>query len=543
MMSWPTMPIPTQQDLSRHYIERNGEIIHKLYEFHPDEDWDKRVQWIDESHSTRVNRSELAEVLERYQKLVNPAPEAMQSLSRLKEEDALVIVGGQQGGLFMGPLLMIYKAISIIRMSQEAEQRLGRPVVPVFWLAGEDHDYDEVNHTYVLTTDPAIQRIRVDKDTDKRMPVSQLHLSDEAWQAVLKELETSLPQSEFKPIMMDRLQRICSDGRSLTEACALMLGQLFGQYGLVLLDSADPLLRRLEQPMFEQLILKQAKLHEAVDHSERNITESGYTLQAVHAANSANLFLVEDGERLLLLRDEDVYADRHGRVSLTQTELLQRLEAHPEQFSNNVLTRPLMQDYLFPVLGTVLGPGEIAYWAQTKDSFHVCGMRMPILWPRMGFTCVEGTLQKLLQKYGVEAADICFRYEEKRDAWLALQDQIHLDDRFGALKENVDTQYKELLGVITEALPSLGKLGQTNHLKVLEQIDFLHQRAQDALSKQHETGLRQWERLKLAIWPQDRPQERVLNPLVYECRYGQDWFAPIMEVPVVWNGEHRLVSL
>lgn len=543
MASWPTLAIPTANLCYKDYIDSANQAIEQLYEYHPTKGWEERLQWLEESTALRVERSQLVSVLAAYQEQVNPHPAAAAAVERLNDPEAVVVVGGQQGGLFIGPLLVIYKAISIINMAREAEQKLDKPVVPVFWLAGEDHDYDEVNHTYVLTGEPALQRVRLGAISDKRSPISMMNVPEQEWERVIEELEKALPNSEFKAELLERVRSAAADNASLTEACAKLLGQLFGKHGLVLIDSADPALRVIERPMFEKLIREQKQLADAVRESESAIKSAGYELQAVHADNSANLFLVEDGERLLLLRNGDMFSDRHGKVNFTEEELLQHLEQHPERFSNNVLTRPLMQDFLFPVLGTVLGAGEIAYWAQTKLSFRALNMRMPMLWPRMSFTCVEGTLQKLLHKYEITLEDICFRYEEKRIAWLTEQDQIQLDTRFEALRGNVDSQYRELLSVLTEALPAIGKLGDTNHMKVLEQIDYLHAKAKDAHSKQHDAGVRQWERLKLSLWPFDRPQERVLNPLQYECRYGQDWFLPLLEMPVTWNGEHRIVAL
>lgn len=542
-MNIQTMPIPVQNALSRHYIEQNTDVLHTMYEFHPDQDWAKRVEWLDQASCIRADQAQLITALSDYQHNINAHEQAFASLERLRDPKALVVVGGQQGGLLMGPLLMIYKAISIIRMAQEAELTLGRPVVPVFWVAGEDHDYDEVNHTYLLTSEPAVKRIRLSHSSEGRTPVSYLHLTDETWEEALNEVESILPQTEFKEELMSDIRHIAAESDSLTEQCARIVAKLFGEYGLVLLDSADPALRKVEQAMFAELIHKQVKLKGAVEKSEEAVLQAGYELQAVHHKDSANLFYIHKGERVLLLWDGVSYRDREGQVQFTSDELLAELEQHPERFSNNVLTRPLMQEYLFPVLATVLGAGEIAYWAQLKESFRAMDMRMPLLWPRMSFTLIEGTLQKLLTKYAVTVEDICFSYEEKREAWLADQDHIHLDERFKTLHDRVDAEYKELLQVLSESLPALGKLGDTNHAKVLEQIEFLHHRAKDALSKQHETGLRHWERLKTSIWPLDRPQERVLNPIQYACRHGQQWFLPIMEAPVVWNGEHRLVSL
>lgn len=118
-----------------------------------------------------------------------------------------------------------------------------------------------------------------------------------------------------------------------------------------------------------------------------------------------------------------------------------------------------------------------------------------------------------------------------------------MDARFAKLRSEVDSCYTELLQGLISSLPAMRKLGETNHAKVLEQIDFLHRRAQGTMAQQHESALRQWERLHLLLYPMAKPQERVLNMLAYSCRYGEDWFTTFMEAPVVWRGEHRLAAL
>lgn len=542
-MKWPILSIPVQQPLTVQYMEREPSVVETFYEYHPDLDLEKRADWVERSGQLRVNRARLAEVLTRYNERFNNSQAVRDSIERLKDERSLVVVGGQQGGLFTGPLLVLYKAISIIRMAQEAEVKLARPVVPVFWIAGEDHDFDEVDHTYVVTSDPAVQRIRIEKPGDRRAPVSHVKLDAAAWESVLTELEKSLPKTEFTPGLLEHLRESVATCATLSESFAATMGRLFGEYGLVLIDSADDGLRELEAPMFETILQHNDRLEKAYDTSEQQLASYGYSPQAVRSEHSANVFLVRDGERHLLHKENGQFVNHRQGISCTMEQMLDIARNSPQQLSNNVLTRPLMQDYLFPVLATVLGPGEIAYWAQTKQAFRELGMRMPIIWPRMGFTCIEGTLNKLLDKYELSVEDVVYHYEARRASWLEAQDALHLDERFETLRAEVDTRYTDLLEDLVASLPALGKLGATNHNKVLEQIDFLHHRAKDAMAKQHESGLRQWERLHVSLHPLGKPQERVLNMLGYACRYGENWFAMLMEAPVVWRGEHRIALL
>lgn len=542
-MKWPRLSIPVQQSLAAHYMERKLSVVKLCCDYHPDYDWGKRMEWVDRLENKRAARPQLTAVLKQYNKRYNNSETVMKAIERLDDQQALVIIGGQQGGLFTGSLLVMYKAISIIRMAQEAESKLVRPVIPVFWIAGEDHDFDEVDHSHVVTTELAVKRIRIAKPIEQRAPVSYVKLDVRAWQSVLDELEQILPKTEFMPGLLAHLREVAAASPSLSESFAVMMGRMFGRYGLVLIDSADFGLRTLEAPLFERLIHENDRLEQAYYASEKQLMAHGYSIQAQRSSHSANLFLISEGERHLLYKENGCFVNRRKDIILSKEQLLETARIAPQQLSNNVLTRPLMQEYLFPVLATVLGTGEMAYWAQTKQAFRTLGMRMPLMWPRMGFTCIEGTLQKLLDKYDLAVEDVMHRFAEKKAAWLQLQDTLHLDKRFATLRNEVDSGYTELLEDLLKALPAIRKLGTINHAKVLEQIDFLHRRAKEAMMKQHESGLRQWERLHASLHPMGKPQERVLNMLAYACRYGEDWFTLLMEAPVVWRGEHRLARL
>jgi uncharacterized protein YllA (UPF0747 family) len=143
---------PKSQTLAEDYIH-NKENTRTIFSYHPSKDisWVKRAEWLDLANRPAANRSELIKALLRYNTIIGNSAEALEHITRLQETNALAVVGGQQTGLFTGPLLVIYKAITLIQTAKYAEKVLKRPVVPIFWLAGEDHDFDEVNHTYILT--------------------------------------------------------------------------------------------------------------------------------------------------------------------------------------------------------------------------------------------------------------------------------------------------------------------------------------------------------------------------------------------------------
>lgn len=521
-----------------------GQHAHELYEYdlRDGESLRRRAEWLDVTHRPQADRSELVRVLGEYNARYNDDAAVRRALEQLKQERTLVVVGGQQSGLFTGSLLVVYKAATIVHAARLASEKLGRDVVPVFWIAGEDHDWDEADHTYVLTSELEVRRLRMESWHDGKSSVSAVNVPEEKWEAAIAELESVLADSAFKGELIAMLRNELPKSPSLSEGFARLLGRLFGRYGLILVDSADPALRALERPMFEQLIVQSDEFEAAYLKAAARIESSGYEQQAQAVEGAANLFYIHEGQRLLLFKQDGKFMDRRAQIVLTREELLERLERCPECFSNNVLTRPLMQDYLFPVLQAVLGLGEVAYWAGTKDGFETAGMQMPILLPRMSFTLLDSSTKKHMEQYSLNFEDVMERFAERKEAWLAEQDKLGMDDLFEQAKNEFAHIYEPVIQRLEELQPGLMRLGETNRAKILDQIAFLQDKTKQTIARQNEAELRRWDRIYKMLFPLDRPQERVYNVFYMLNRYGLDWIDRLMDVEPDLTGGHRILE-
>jgi bacillithiol biosynthesis cysteine-adding enzyme BshC len=530
--------------LAEDYVKGTGRVLELYgYHFRQAEDYKTRAKRLDAMETRRIDRQAVVRCLRIYNEEHNAHAQVMESLNRLSQPDALVIAGGQQSGLFTGQLLVIYKAATIIKAAQEAEQRLGRPVVPVFWIAGEDHDWDEVNHTYVMTGEPDAVKIRLRHQPERRNSVSYIPLSAPHKEEVLLELERLLPDAEFKAEVLQQIRMAFMESEHLSDAFAKMLSRFFGRYGLVLLDSADPGLRKLEAPVFRRMIENNDELGAAYQAAARQIEQAGYQLQAEVAEGGANLFYIFKGERLLLYKQNGMYGDRRGHVRFTKEELLDELDQHPERFSNNVLTRPLMQDSLLPVLATVLGHGEISYWAITRKAFEVLGLEMPVLLPRMSFTLVEPNVRKYMEAFGLNFQNIMEGLEPLKDNWLKAQDSLHMEEEFAAFRQDMLRLYAPVIERAGQIEKGLIQLGEQNRDRIVEQIDFMEEKVRDALARKHETVLRQWDLIGVSLLPLGRPQERVYSIYQYTSRYGDGLVHEMMSLPLDHEHLHRAIYL
>ncbi len=499
----------------------------------PERAWLDRAARLDASRPSALaaDRERVADAVTAYNRKHNDVPEAIAAAEALREAGTLVVAGGQQAGLFTGPMLVVYKAMTILRAARHASRTLGRPVVPLFWIAGEDHDWDEANHTYVVTPQLETRKISIPhpKAEGGRTAVSRTPISPDAWAAAIDALGDGLMDTEFKPGVLEALRGIAASSATLSDAFAKTMSLLFGKHGLVLIDADDPALRAAESPMFEALLRRRDELSAALKAGERAVTTLGYPLQAESAEDGFNLFLFEGEERKLLFRDGGDVVDRKGTFRAPLEAMLARAGAEPAAFSNNALTRPLMQEYLFPTVATVLGPSEIAYWSTLKEAFALFGFSTPVVVPRQEFTLLEGTVQKQMDKFGLTFDDVWQRLAERRDAWLEAQDALGLSARFARAKESFADLYRPLVDAAASVNPGLRKLGETNMGKILEQIDFLETKATDAMKQQHEAGLRHWERIRTTAAPAGKPQERIVNVFQYVHRYGFPWLDELIE--------------
>ncbi|NMO94788.1 bacillithiol biosynthesis cysteine-adding enzyme BshC [Paenibacillus lemnae] len=538
-------PLSGGSRLSYDYINHYEQVGDFYGGSHRDpKSWKQRVDWLDQNGHRAVNRQALADCLRSYNERHHNRHEAVhKSIALLEREDALVIVGGQQSGLFTGPMLVAYKAMTIIQAAREAEARLGRPVVPVFWIAGEDHDWDEVNHTFLPAQDEGPVKIKMNAADSSRTSVSYTPVNAEQWETALGEMQNLLEDSPHKKELMSLLRQTSLESSDLSEAFARLMGECFGRYGLILMDSADPQLRALEKPVFEQMIRENEKLTAAYIKAASELKERDYELQAEVNEDGLNLFYLHEGKRLLLFKDQGRFSDRKGLVSMTEEELLAELAAHPEKFSNNVLTRPLMQDAVLPVLGAVLGQGEIAYWSITRYAFKELDLQMPLILPRMSFSLVDSAVPKVMDKYGLTLQDVLQGLEDKRSQWLAEQDHLDLDQRFLDMKDAFSALYAPLIQDLGELQPGLQRLGDTNRQKILEQMDFLLQKTKSSLEQQHSASLRQWDRLQAELAPMNRPQERVYNLFYFVNRYGPSFLDRLMDIAYDDSGVHRVIYL
>jgi bacillithiol biosynthesis cysteine-adding enzyme BshC len=313
-----------------------------------------------------------------------------------------VVVAGQQPGLFGGPLYPLYKALTAISLARNLETASGRPVVPIFWVASDDHDFEEVRRSWLI--DGGSEPHQLEYPVEAAPPgvsLARVHLGPEIG-ALLDRAESLLPASEFRDRVMGSLRAAYAPGRSWTEAFACFMAGFVTPLGALVFDPSDSEAKALSLPVFEREVALMGKSSQAARERGEELTRGGYHAQIARTGNELNLFWHQETRDAVRVAEDGTLRVGAKGKSMKPDALIAAIRARPDDASPGVLLRPLMQDYLLPTAVYVGGPSEVAYWAQVYALYPLFEMSPPAVAPRAGATLLEPRVAKTLERFGIE---------------------------------------------------------------------------------------------------------------------------------------------
>jgi len=513
-----------------------------VYNYHDKNAYRERLAHLKERN---YDRDRLVKYLYGFNQKYQPHQKVLENIEKLKDKNAVVVVAGQQAGLLTGPAYTIHKCLSILKLAGMMENELGVPVVPVFWIAGEDHDFAEVNHVHILENgNPRKHKYNLPGAGEDS--VSKLALDREKLVQWVKEAFQSFGETQYTETLLNDLVTKAKESATMVDFFAAMIHDYFGQYGLVLMDSGDSDLRKIESSHFKKMIENNASIAESVTHQLMRLKEQGYAIALDQKMASANLFYHIDGERILLERaDENTFVNHAKGITLTREELLLIASETPEQLSNNVVTRPLMQESLLPTLAFIGGPGEVAYWSALKGAFEKMGMLMPPVLPRIRITMVDDKTLKWLGEKGLTIDDVLAGdWNEIRKLWLNDQHEWNVDGTYLQVQSEVMNAIKPLHQLADDVNSTLTSLCDKNKRYIDEQLAFIKKAIEREINTRYQVELQKFDRVKAALAPGGHPQERTWSIVYFLNYWGPDLISKIMESDQYsFEGDPLLVEL
>ncbi len=465
------------------------------------------------------------------------------NIEKLRNPESVVVITGQQLGLFMSPMYIPYKTLTTLLLAQQMERTLCRPVVPVFWLAGEDHDFEEVA-SFKLPGTPGTHNFTYPSPENGRGPVGRIGLSP-AISTIIDGIAEVLPASPNKAELIQFLRDTYKPGRSFRDAFATMISRLFNDTGLVIASVDDKRLKQLCVPLFQQEVQDYASVTAAMENTSQALED---TYHAQVRINPTNLFFMEDDGRYPIDAPENGAANKsfllRGYGTSYDTDGLATLvDTHPEKISPNVVLRPIVQDVLFPTISYVAGPGEIAYYAQYKAAYAWANLPMPIIYPRASITLVQPSVQKALKHFDLplpayrEEAPKIFRN-------LAInQLDLDLDTLFSKTENQIGDALSDMADAVIDWEASLQKTAGSSRQAIKKQFHRFKEQIIRAQKRRMGHAERRITTIHNNLFPGGALQERAISPLHFLNQYGLDFFKSLMSDVSLDTTEHQVINL
>ncbi len=496
---------------------------------------------VERLRNRRYPRIEVGRALEKQNKAFGAGKATLKNLEDLALGNANVIITGQQVGLFGGPMYVLYKALTAIKLADRLSRVCKDCFVPVFWLATDDTDFHEVRAVTVLTKNYENIRLELDPGLSHNQPVSGVILPGQIT-ALINELDALSLDTEFKTEILQALREAYQPGRSLGEAFGRWIMHLLQDFGLILIDPSDPEIKKLAADIFIKEIQENSPSTEAVLSSTRQLDADGYTPQLHLRPGFLNLFYFSQQRHALEYRNQKIRST-DGAISFEREQLVTLARQHPEQFAPNVVLRALMQDYIFPTVAYVAGPAEIAYFAQLKHVYEIYDLPMPLIYPRKSLTLIEPAIDRILDKYQLRVPNFWGNVEEEINKITRQHLPESLFQALNVYRQEWPQSVRKLKPEIQKVDPTLEKMTDSTAGRIAHALDQLEKKVLQAGKRQNEIVRKQFAKASASLYPEHTLQERRHNYTPYLVKYGPIFIERLYEVMDIAGFCHQLVRL
>lgn len=512
------------------------------YSYKSDTDFIRAIQEKQNSYlkNAEFDRNTIADILKIQNKFFNSRDRAIQNIALLKNENTFAIVTGQQAGLLTGNFYSVIKAIDAINLSKALNLKFPEfNFIPVYWIEADDHDFLEVNNINILTKENKllnIEWLEGGQKQDKYLKPSYTIVFDEYINNFREAIKKNLQQTDFKDILIENIEKVTRQGLNLPTSFARFLNFLLDDSGLVFFDSTDPEIKKLLIPVFLKELNSFPETCEKVIETTA-ILEQEYPPQVKPKA--INLFYKHNGNRYAIEpHPEKISGLKNSRQKFSADELFSLLYSNPDNFSPNVILRPICQDFLLPTIAYIGGPSEIAYFAQIKKVYNFYGIDMPVIYPRTNITIIENRVNNFLVKYGIKPEEL---FDERKVSTKLISkiNEVSIFKIFENFKDELNANTYSICNDIRKIDKNLETLFKNKVSKFLDSLDSVRKKLEDTQLKQNDTTIEKLRSIINSIYPESVLQERYFNVIYFFNKYGPDFCEFLLKnIPTGEEGHH-----
>ena len=491
-----------------------------------------------------TNRDRLCNALEVMNAGYGAGANIRANIELLRCSQTVAVLTGQQTGLFTGPLYSIYKALSAIKLA-EYLRSVGRDAVPVFWMATEDHDLEEVSNAFAIGNANELVEARfVPEEDDKELPVGRVELNDSVASAI-EDLFRLLPKTEYTADVLEQVQNSWRPGVGFGKAFGTFLTSLLGKYGLIIVDPLDAEIKHLASPMYEKAAEKSGGIVAALVERGKELYADGYHAQVLVEDDYYPLFWHNDeGQRIALRRTKDgKLRAKAVRREFTDQDIAELARTGPSRLSPGVMLRPVVQDILFPTVCYFGGGAEVAYFAQNSEVYRILDRPVTPIMHRQSFTVIESKHARTLEKYDLSFSDLFAGKEEILPRVIDEFIDPASAKMFAEVEERINTELNRLDQSLSQLDITLAENLATRRRKILYHIAALRKKYHFRRSETDETINRRVKAAFDALLPNGQLQERVLNVVSFLDRYGPAFIDAVYDSIDLEDKGHRIIYL
>ena len=502
-----------------------------------------RTAWADaiaRSQAYERRRADIAAVIAGQQQRRNAPPRARDAGRLLADSRTVAIVTGQQAGLFGGPLFTLLKALTALKLADQVSRDHNVPVVPVFWIDAEDHDWEEVRSCTVFDADLTPRTVSMPpRPGAEPAPVASIRLDDSVFD-VLEEIERVLPQTAFREDLLKGLRRCYTPGTGMADAFGQWLEQVLGGRGLIVYDSSDAASKPLVSSVFARELSTPGQTVKLASLAGSDLIARGYHAQVQAQDDSAALFRIEGGRRAIRRQDGQFIV---GDERFPTDALLRQAMERPTGFSPNVLLRPVVQDTIFPTICYVAGPNELAYLGQLRGVYQHFGVPMPLMYPRASATLLDSAALRFLTRYKLPLEALQAQDEAALNELLRGQIPPVVEESFTVASQTIEQQMTRLVEAIPALDPTLEGAARSTLARMQHDLQTLHGKMIQAAKRRDETLRRQFIRARALAFPGGHAQERTIGFVSFLNQYGPALVERLDEELPLDLGRHWIVTI
>ena len=512
------------------YLDRKKEIA-PFYNNYPDLNSFKKQ--IDEKKmsflQSEATRNLLVEVLKNQYKNLNTSDKVKEHIQFLHEENTFTVTTGHQLNLFTGPLYFLYKIVSTINLAKQLKVEFPKDnFVPVYWMATEDHDFDEINYFNFKG-----KKIKWDRESKGGVG----RLSTESLDEVLKIFTKELGSSTNADTLAMLFKKAYLEHTNLTDATRYLANELFGDYGLVIIDGDDKSLKQQFIPFMKDELENQTS-YKAVSKTIENL-EKEYKVQV--NPREINLFYLTDDLRERIVLGDGIYKVNNTNISWSKSEITKHLYEVPERFSPNVIMRPLYQEVILPNLCYIGGGGELAYWFELKEYFETIKIPFPILLLRNSALITSNKQVQKLEKLNISIEEIFLKQNDLINNKIKEISTIKID--FSEQRAFLEKQFADLEVIANQTDMSFIGAVKAQQKKQLNGLDNLEKRLLKAEKRKHHEITERIKHIQDELFPNQSLEERQRNFSELYLEYGDTLIQNLIKSLDPLSGEFQILEL